>query len=378
MDTAGQDSIPRVPGAIPGLGHARRMLGDPSRFLSDLPAHGDVVEVRFGPAPVDFVCDPELVRTILLDDATFGRGGVLFDRVREVTGEGLGNCPHSEHRWQRRLLQPTFTATRVAAYAPTMIEQIGTIVDGWGDGQVLAVLAEMSAITSKTLVATLLCGSLPDDVLRMAHHDLQTVTTGVGRRMMIPPLLDRLPTRGKRRYDRARQRLRDTVDAIVADRRNRVGDELISLLLAARHPVSGRPLTDAEISDQVVSFFLAGTETTADTLAWAIHLVATHPEVQNRLHTEVDTYQVHHRPDRYEQPDRAAAIARTSVIPFGSGTRKCIGDDFAITETTLALATIAGRWRLEPIAGDRVRPSRIGMLRPRGLRVRVRSRSSAD
>ncbi|WP_238846767.1 cytochrome P450 [Nocardia arthritidis] len=441
-------TIPQAPGALPIIGHARQFLSAPLRFVSELPRYGDVVRMRLGPSRVDFVCDPALTNTVLRDDATFDRGGVLFDRVREIVGEGLGNCPHSEHRWQRLMLQPVFTPAKVREYVPLMAEQIDAVTRGWRDSQVLDVLAETSLITSKTLVATLLSSSLPESVSRAAHDDLQVITNAVTRRMLMPRVLDRLPTPGKRRYDRARKCLRDTVTAIVDDRRSNADDrdDLISTLLAARHP-TGRPLTDTEIFDQVVSFFLAGTETTADVLAWAAHLVSTDPGIQARLHAEVDTlpaefavtaedldrleltgriitetlrmypplwfltrtvtadtelgsnvipagstvaysaYLLHHRPDLYEHPDRfdpdrwlperAAGIPRNASIPFGTGRRKCIGDGFAVAETTLALATMIRRWQLEPLAGQHVRPARVGMLRPHALRIRVRSRPAA-
>ncbi|MBF6065350.1 hypothetical protein IU500_33425 [Nocardia terpenica] len=80
MKKIAEPRIPRAPGAIPVISHARQFLGHPLGFVSSLPDHGDVVEVRFGPRRVSFVCDPELIQTVMLDDATFDRGGELFDR----------------------------------------------------------------------------------------------------------------------------------------------------------------------------------------------------------------------------------------------------------------------------------------------------------
>lgn len=67
--------------------------------------------------------------------------------------------------------------------------------------------------------------------------------------------------------------------------------------------------------------------------------------------------------------------ARETFIPFAGGARKCIGDTFAVTEATLALATLAARWRLRLLPGRHVYPARAVLLHPHGLRMRVTPRS---
>ncbi len=94
------------------------------------------------------------------------------------------------------------------------------------------------------------------------------------------------------------------------------------------------------------------------------------------------TYLVHHRSDLYDDPesfdpDRSAPPSRHALFPFGAGARKCVGDTFAMTEATLALATIAARWHLELLHRREVRPTLSVALRPRHLRMRPVSRESA-
>ena len=95
-------SIATAPGALPLLGHLVRLLRDPLGFVRSLPERGDLVRIRLGPLEAIMVCDPGLIRHVLLDDRTFDKGGPVFDRAREAIGNGLGNCPHSDHRRQRR------------------------------------------------------------------------------------------------------------------------------------------------------------------------------------------------------------------------------------------------------------------------------------
>jgi cytochrome P450 len=205
-------------------------------------------------------------------------------------------------------------------------------------------------------------------------------------------------------------------------------------------------LSHAEVCDQVISFFLAGSETLATALAWALHLLARNPAILDRLHAEIDTvldgrtpawddlprleltrriiaetlrlypsgglfsrtvttntrlgghplpagtpvlvspYLIHHRPDVYPDPsafdpDRWPAAnggrTRGTYLPFGAGARVCIGERFALTEAVLALAAIAGRWHLHPVPSSRVRVPGIVVVRPSGLRMRVRPRTAS-
>ena len=100
----------------------------------------------------------------------------------------------------------------------------------------------------------------------------------------------------------------------------------------------------------------------------------------------VSPYLIHHRPDVYPDPsafdpDRWPAAnggrTRGTYLPFGAGARVCIGERFALTEAVLALAAIAGRWHLHPVPSSRVRVPGIVVVRPSGLRMRVRPRTAS-
>lgn len=282
----------RVPGALPVIGHGLHLFRDPMRFLRSLPDHGDVVRIRLGPTKAIVLCDPELTRQMLLNDRTFDKGGPLIARIREAVGNGVASCPHDEHRRQRRLVQPAFHQKRFPRYAELITEQVAEALDTWQDGQTLDMLAELQAITARATVVTMFAGALTPATLEILLEDAATLTAGIYRRMLTPPPLDRLPTAANRRYTRARARLRRTLGQIIADYRAAGVDhgDLLSILLAARDDTvpGGQGLSDTEISDQVLSFFIGGMETTANLLAWAVHLLANDPDVQRRLHAEVD------------------------------------------------------------------------------------------
>ncbi|WP_234327858.1 cytochrome P450 [Streptomyces sp. NRRL F-2664] len=292
-------NFPQAPGAVPIFGHAVPLLRDPLGFLASLPAHGDLVEIRLGPFRATVACTAELTRQILLNDRVFDKGGPTFDRLREVAGYGLGTCPHQMHRRQRRLTQPAFHNDRLPGYARIMTEQVVANTEHWQHGQVVDVLASMYAITTRAAMGTMFSGTLSPTKLEELLHDSEVVTTGMYRRVLMAPPLDKLPIFGNRQYARCRNRLRRSISEIISQRRSVGNDQgdLLSMLIAARDtgiaadeqkfPKSGR-LSDAEIRDQVITFFIAGMETTALALTWALYLLAGHPQIQQALQQEAD------------------------------------------------------------------------------------------
>ncbi|MFB4319187.1 cytochrome P450 [Actinomadura sp. 21ATH] len=442
------DGIPRAPGGLPFVGHGARLLRDPLGFLSSLPGHGDLVRVRIGPSRVIVVCDPGLARKVLLNDRAFDKGGPLVSRAREVAGNGLLTCPHHEHRRQRRLIQPAFHRDRMPGYAHAMSARVADTIAGWRKGEVIDVPAAMYTLAATITVEAMFSSDLPPAAIGTAIDDLTTIVRGMLPRMLRPALADHLPTPGNRGYRRAGARLRRQLNDIIASRRADGTDhgDMLSAVLAACDPDgAGGRLSDAEVSDQVLTIFGAGTETTAATMAWALHLLARHPEVERQVHEEVDAalagapaapghlpllpvtgnvvtealrlyppiwiatrtltsgtrfgghdfppgtvfayspYLLHHRADLYTDPERFDPARwdgdrprppRDAYLPFGAGARKCIGDQFGIMEATLALATIAGRWRLRSLPGPAIRPATGITLSPRRLRMRVTARTS--
>ncbi|MEV8533125.1 cytochrome P450 [Streptomyces sp. NPDC051211] len=445
-------SFGQAPRALPLLGHTLPLLRDPHSFLTSLPAFGDLVRIRIGPSIAIMICDPELTRQVLLDDRTFDKAGLVLDRVAEVLGDGMATCPHSRHRRQRRLAQPAFHPSRFPDYTQTMREQADLMVDTWRDGQVLDVLPAMVSLTACTTAEALFKGSLPPHAQRQVIDDIITLPKGIYRRAISPHTLNRVPTPGNRRYRRARTRLRQTVDGIVIARQAEGTDhgDLLSALLATRNfgAVDGHDdlaLTDAEISDQAITFFLGGVETAASALAWSLHLLGQHPAVTSRLQAEIDAviagesvsyehlaeltytrqiltetlrlrppiwistrvtsvdtnlgghpipagttiiyspYLIHHRNDLYDNPEHfdpdrwdetRMTPQRSALVPFSGGPRKCIGDNFAIAEAIIALATIYARWQLRPIPNNRVRPAFNITLTPHHLRMVITERET--
>jgi cytochrome P450 len=280
----------KAPQALPLLGHVVPLLRDPLRFLCALPGYGDLVEVRIGPVKVIVLCDPDLTNYVLRNDRVFDKGGFLYERIREVIGTGMAASLHDVHRRQRRLTQPAFRRSRMPGYARVMTEQAVAITEAWQDGQVIDAVAEMVMLNARIDIITMFASTLPPEEIDRTVEDLGVVFAGMYWRAFLPRMVDRIPLPRIRHYDRAFARLQHTIRRIIDEHRADGIDhgDLLSTLLAAHDEATASTLSDVEVADQVMLFFLAGVETAAITLAWALHVVATHPDIERRLHEEVD------------------------------------------------------------------------------------------
>ncbi|MFE6099610.1 cytochrome P450 [Streptomyces laurentii] len=287
-----------MPGPLPVVGDAWPLLRDPIGFLSSLPSRGDLAPLRLGPMPVSVVCTPGLAQQVLRDDRTFDKGGPFFDRIRDLLGEAVATCPHSQHRRLRRLVQPAFRDEQLRRYQPVMRAEAERLAASWSDGQSIDVMAATMAYTTRLALRTLFSVSLTKERLDAAVSDIETWVAGVPRQMLLPPGAGHLPLPANRRYREAITGLRATIADAVEERRGRAFDtqepDLLASLIIAQdsEDPSGR-LNDTELINNAATFLAAGTETSATALAWMFHLLALHPHVQRDLRTEIAGQEEH-------------------------------------------------------------------------------------
>lgn len=282
---------PVARGSKPVLGHAARLLRDPLNFVRSLRHDGDVVRVRVGPKTIYAVTTPELVELLLLRHGpSLIVGGPFWETLKDILGAGVATSNGTDHRRQRRIIQPPFRTERVAGYTAVMTEEARAMAERWAPGQVVDVPADLFTTVVRILSRSLL--DVPSIGQRTGEISaaLHTVFAGMYRRMMLPVgVLYRIPTRSSRRFDRALAMLHRITDEIIDERRlsRRDHDDLLGALLAGRDD-QDRPLPRAEIHDNILSVIVGGSETVASTLSWTFWLLSQHPEQEKRLHEEVD------------------------------------------------------------------------------------------
>jgi cytochrome P450 len=282
---------PRLPRRLPVLGHALSFARDPLAFIEMMRPVGDVVKIRVGPQDLYLINRPALVRQVLTDATTFVRG-IQAERTKVFLGNGLVSSDGDFHLRNRRLVQPAFHRQRIAGYAEVMRDEAEVMVARWREGEQIAADDEVMQVglrvVGKTLFSTALGAAAVDEVVR----SVPLVLDGVGRRALDPfGLLQKLPTASNREFNTTIQRLRDVVDRIVAEYRAANTDygDMVSMLLLATDAETGEQLTDSQVRDEVVTMLAAGTDTTANTLSWILHVLGTRPDLERRLHAEVDS-----------------------------------------------------------------------------------------
>ena len=267
---------------------------DPIAFLmSAAREFGDVSHFKAGSQHYFLVNDPECIKDILVTHHTCFKKGRGLERAKGMLGNGLLTSEGEFHHRQRRLAQPAFHRDRVARYAAIMVDYADrTQRERWHDGQTFDIAKEMMhltlAIVGKTLFDT--------DTEAEAEQIRGALSESMKRfnRFMLPfaKFLDRLPLPGNRHYDRARDFLNSIVYRIIDERRRSGQDrgDLLSMLLAAQDEEGdGSHMTDLQLRDEAITIFLAGHETTANALTWTWYLLSEHPEIEARLHHELDS-----------------------------------------------------------------------------------------
>ena len=289
MNTAA--APPNAP-RLPYLGNALAYLRDPLQFLrSTRRAHGDVVGVKLGPMEVTLISHPDLVEDILVTrNKLFQKDVYLQTTLRPVLGDGLLSSEGDFWRRQRRLAQPAFHRDRIASYGDIMVEHASRLAATWRDGEVRDVHVDMMHLTLAIVAETLFgtnVGDHADDVGDALHAVLTVVADPLE---MFLPILKRLPTPQRRRYDRAVETLDSIIYGVVEKRRSSGAGEsndLLSMLLHARDDDGGR-MSDKQLRDECMTLFLAGHETTALNLSWTWLLLSQYPEVEAKLARELE------------------------------------------------------------------------------------------
>ncbi len=281
------------PKGIPFVGNLFEFRRDPLGFLlSAAETYGDVAYFRLGPQGVYLVNNPDYIRDILVNHSQNFVKSRGLELAKRFLGEGLLTSEGEFHLRQRRLVQPAFHRQRIASYAAVMAEYSAWIQQSWQDGATLDISQEMMRLTLAVVGKTLFDADVEAEACEIGQ-----ALTGVMQlfeRVTNPfsELLDKLPLPSNRRFQRARERLDATIYRIINERRaggEDRGDLLSTLLLAQDEEGDGGRMTNLQVRDEAMTLFLAGHETTANALTWSWYLISRHPEVEAKLHAEVDS-----------------------------------------------------------------------------------------
>ena len=376
--------------------------------------------------------DPALVKELFQGPHDQLRAGEANALLGPVLGQrSVLLLDGSEHLRHRKLMLPHLHGQRMQAYAQTIQEATDREIDSWPLGEPFALLPTMQSLTLQVIMRAVF-GYEPGPESDELRSRLRAMVEPLSRPRGLPlmMLLGRLGSdrRGAaQQFDARRREVDEILFGEIARRRAEPDlaerDDVFSALLVAEDE-DGNRLTDQEVRDELVTLLLAGHETTATGLAWTFDLVLHSPEVLAKARVEGDEYldavvkealrirpvipgvgrvvrgepfrlngyvippgveinpsirMIHRRPDVY--PDPAAfrperflsedAPDTYTWVPFGGGTRRCLGASFALMEMRIVLSRVLERVALGPADPERERVQfRAITLSPRnGTRV---------
>jgi cytochrome P450 family 135 len=385
--------------SVPLMESCRRRYGEP--FTLRVIGAGDMV----------FLSDPPSLKRLFGADRTNrmspGRSGVL----RPVLGErSVLLLEGAEHLRRRRLMLPPFHGERMRAYGQLMRDAATREIERWPLGKPFPLHPAMQSITLEVIMGAVF--GVEDHARR---EQLRRELIGVLSETRSPraaaftlPAVRRLGA--YRRIERPLERVDVILASEIAERRADPSfserEDILSILVGARFD-DGSAMDDRELRDQLMTLLIAGHETTATALSWAFDLLFRHPEAHQRLRAEIDggrqsyldaviaetlrirpvipfvgrqlaepaelggyelppgtvamaaIYLTHTRPDVYPRPYEFRPERfldgnpeTFSWIPFGGGTRRCLGAAFAEFEMRTVLPTILARAALQPASDE--------------------------
>lgn len=407
--------------------------------------YGSVFVLRVAHAgTMVYLSDPAEIKKVFAGDPSVFHAGEANAMLRGLLGDSSVLVIDDDvHRDRRRLMMAPFHRDAVSRQTEVMAEIAAAKIAEWPVGQRFSVAPRMSEITLEVILRTVVGASDPARLaaLREVMPGLLEVSPWTSLALLKPELQRRRPWRGlRRRIDEADRLLYAEIAERRADPRLAERTDALALLVRTADD-DGRTMTDRELRDQLMTLLVAGHDTTATGLSWALERLTRHPAILaaavraaeasaagdpagdeyldavaketlrirpvvfdvGRVLTEPvelagyrlpagvmvvpgvglvhGDSQVYPEAERFD-PDRmlAATLTPTTWMPFGGGNRRCLGATFAMVEMRVVLREILRRVELNTTtaADEHQRVKHVILVPHRGARIRVKAMRHVD
>jgi cytochrome P450 len=419
-------------------GGALDLREDVLKFYRRCEEQGGLVKTHVWRLPLYVVTAPELIEEVLVRKQRCFIKSAGLRSTQLAFGQGLLTSDKELWLRQRRTIQHAFHNRRLAVYGDLMEKACERLLDTFRDGETRNIHHDMTDLCFEVLARSLFGEEMREarelvaasaEALHAFHHlhaqwigaagglafaGVRALATALGRPdFVVDPTL--LPTSYARRFREAVRALDSFIAALLErKRREEPSGDFLSLLIAGVDE-AGKPLGDRQIRDEIVTMFLAGHETAASSLSWALYLLAQHPEVAQTLGRQLDEgggaklidqvsrealrlyppayrisrttvtrcdigghevkpgvevmipqWAVHRSARHFDQPDAfrperwtpafTEELPHFAYFPFGGGPRTCIGNSFARLEFCAVLGTVCQRFELGVPPGVETKP----------------------
>jgi cytochrome P450 len=424
---------PKLPPLLQTLGFlfaGRRFLDGCRRRYGDVVTMGTAFDARFV-----MVFDPDLLKKVFQASPDRLRAGEANALLGPILGErSVLLLDGAEHLRQRKLMLPPFHGQRLRTYEQTMLDATDRAIDSWPTGEPFTLMPSMQSLTLDVILHAVWGldeGPRAEELKRRVRAAIDPLQQRLGV-LVLALSGGRFGDRGAmQRFEQRRAALDEMIFEEIATRRAAPDlterEDVFSMLLGARDE-DGQPMTDQELRDELVTLLVAGHETTATGLSWAFELLLRTPRVLAKLRSELaggdETYldavvkealrlrpvipgvgrvvrgepfelggymvppgveinpsiaTIHRRADRYPtpgefRPERFLGEDPPDTytwVPFGGGTRRCLGASFALLEMKVVIRRVLERTELRAAGRrpERVLRRGITMVPRDGVRV---------
>ena len=284
---------PPGPKGEPLFGSSRTYANDPFRFISALEdAYGDVAYFDMGPMETVMLCDPRAIERVLVSESDrFRKPDFQGDALGDLLGDGLLLSEGETWEKQRALATPAFSMSRLAGMADRITDHAESRIEGWANGDVVNAERVMTRTTLDVILDLMMGVQLSESRVEEIEEQLMPL----GQRFEPDPLRfaapEWMPMPDDAEFDAAVEALDGILDDIIAVREQTAGSgedgpmDFLSVLIRARDDGVESP---EQLRDEMMTMLLAGHDTTALTLTYTWFLLSEHPEVEQRVHEELD------------------------------------------------------------------------------------------
>ncbi len=284
-------SQPPGPKGEPVVGSTRRYARDPFAFMEQVGrAYGDIARFQLADRDTYLLANPRDIEEVLVaGEGAYTKPVFGDDAVDELLGNGLLLSEGEFWRNQRKRAQPAFDPRRISDMASMMIDHTERHIADWAPGDVVDVREEMAKLTVGIIADAMFDAHLDAKTVEQVQSALEPLGSRFepdAVRFLTPSWV---PTRENRRFDSAIDTLERVLDDVVEERRAvGIDEEDQDLLAVMLRAAEAGEIDHSVLRDELMTMLLAGHDTTALTLTYALYLLDEHPEARDRVHAEFD------------------------------------------------------------------------------------------
>ena len=295
-----------IGGEVP---HQRAPMAGEKRLLGVLPAlqknpiqaltrihrkHGSLVRLNVPGKHVYLVTHPDHVKRVLVDNMRNYQRGKNYRGIGGLAGASLLTADGDEWRALRRMSQPAFHRSMMDQFLSSIVKTTQATLDRWEthveSGEPLDIQQEMLLLTLKIIGEMLFSENLAEEGKTLGEAALVLMDAITDLLMNPLQLPSTIPTQKNLRIQAALREFDRIIYAKIQERRSResTNKDLLGILLEAKDPETGKQISDQQLRNELLTFLVAGHDTSASALTWLFYLSSRHPAETRRLHREVN------------------------------------------------------------------------------------------